>query len=340
MMSLPTEVVDRCVVCNSSRHAFWFASEDLLHEVPGTYSYRRCVDCRSIFQSPRVEMSSLGSCYPSDYFTHVPEEPIRFGESRLREACLRAIASEGVGDRVSERLTRSVVRRLPLLAQRVTFGLGIEVAPTHRGGRALEIGPGSGGDLSRLRAMGWVAEGLDIDPQAASNASIRSGCPVHVGDVTSFEPDAPYDLIYSSHSLEHIPNTADAVLRLRAWLAPRGKLVAVLPNCSSLVTRLFGPLAVTLDPPRHVALPAPDAFRILLNKAGFEEVVVRTTARRAAHYSAIARARRKGMRGQEAWAQVPDSGDRVLALAELVLSQLPVNVGEEIITVATLRSHE
>jgi SAM-dependent methyltransferase len=181
-----------------------------------------------------------------------------------------------------------------------------------------------------LIALGWDAEGLDIDPTAAERASALSGAKVHVATLGEFRSADAYDLIYSSHSLEHLPDTRTTISHIKSLLNPGGRLVAVLPNGASLVTRVYGCESVTLDPPRHLVLPSLDGLAGALLESGFTVKRMRTLARRSSNYAAIARARRLGARGPAAWTARADSFDRAVAIIERVLAAARVGLGEEI----------
>ena len=214
-------------------------------------------------------------------------------------------------------------------------GMIAEVVPAGGATRCLEVGPGTGADLARLRRLGWaVVEGLDIDAEAAGRAAARSGCPVHIGHLGSFQVRERFDLIYASHSFEHLPSVLGSIVAMRGLLAPSGRIVLVLPNVDSLTTRRDRRHSVTVDAPRHLVLPPARALRWALEDGGFYVEQVRTTARRTAHYRAIARARRRGARGPEAWAETPSHADRAAQWAVRGLCALRVPLGEELVVVA------
>jgi 2-polyprenyl-3-methyl-5-hydroxy-6-metoxy-1,4-benzoquinol methylase len=53
-----------------------------------------------------------------------------------------------------------------------------------------------------------------------------------------FEPDGKYDVIIASHVLEHVENPEILLRKVREWLAPTGKLIAVVPNAESFHRKL------------------------------------------------------------------------------------------------------
>src|SRR5687768_11951636 len=62
--------VEGCPTCGAPGSRPWLSAHDLLHGIPGTFDYRRCRRCRTVFQAPQVADESLAECYPDEYFTH------------------------------------------------------------------------------------------------------------------------------------------------------------------------------------------------------------------------------------------------------------------------------
>lgn len=329
-----------CPVCGHGASAFAFASIDLLHGVPGLFVYERCTSCGSFFQNPRVVDEDLTSYYPDDYFTHGSGSgPGPAPSSGRPQAVLRRLVLEARGLRTSSAARHWCGRLLHAVGpvrRRAMYGLVGELGPPSGLDRCLELGPGTGEDMWRLSQLGWTVTGIDLDREAAEGAMLRSGSQVVVESVLDHRPDASYGLIYGSHSIEHVPNIRETIAHLRSLLGAGGRLVLILPNPMSISSRLYGLLSVVWDPPRHLSLPSPRALRSLLSEAGFSSVSVRTSPRRAAHYCAIARERRRGTTGRAAWDARITGSDRLVQAAETLLVRLGLDVGEEIVVSAAV----
>jgi SAM-dependent methyltransferase len=222
---------------------------------------------------------------------------------------------------------------VPALRRRARLGLfdGLE-PPLDGRRRCLEVGPGLGIDLFCLRAVGWEAYGLEVDPQAAEQSRATSGCEVRVGtlDTTDYSTGS-FDLVYMSHVLEHLPEPRPALARCLELLAPSGRLVLVYPNPSALTVRLFGRFSCVFEPPRHLVLPPIDAAVSLLRGAGFARARAVTSTRRSASFFAASRYQRAGARWARDGPCPPAPVDRVFAAAEAVLVALGLPFGEEAI---------
>ena len=139
----------------------------------------------------------------------------------------------------------------------------------------LDIGCGRGVTLDVLRERGFVAEGIDIFPEAVAYCRTK-GHTVHLAEATQFLEDNTrrYDGILASHIVEHMDFESAARLLdlcLRA-LSPGGVLVVVTPNTRDLevLADVFW-----LDPTHRRPYP-PELVAAMLESAGCVGVTTRT----------------------------------------------------------------
>jgi SAM-dependent methyltransferase len=109
------------------------------------------------------------------------------------------------------------------------------------GQKVLEVGCGTGADLSMFARCGAQAWGIDLTHNGASLASKRlayRGCEarVAVGDSESLPfPDGMFDLVYSWGVIHHTANTPLAARELTRVARPGGCIIAMIYNRRSLV---------------------------------------------------------------------------------------------------------
>lgn len=336
-----TVEVEACPACGARRSAPRFSLADGLHGIPGSFRYRSCRACGSVFQDPRVADVDLGRLYPPDYYARggvsepasVAAPPGRPGagvRDRVRGAVRRAVApapGEGRGGWGARALARSRWLRERAFHDRVIDELLPWRTPA---GRALDVGCGSGRLMAALAGVGWSVEGAEMDAEAAEAARRGTGLPVHVGSASSLGAGLdPYDLVVMMHVLEHLPSPVEAMANLARLLAPGGRLVVVCPNPESLLARRFGAAWYHWDAPRHLVVLPAGALARAGRRAGLELRSARTLHRWAADTWRHSLAREGGT--VPAGRAPRLAASRGWGLAEVLAVAAGAPVGEEIV---------
>lgn len=99
-------------------------------------------------------------------------------------------------------------------------------------GRALELGCFEGEFTKRLAAI--FPDLTTVEGSSDLIDTARAAAPAHVEFVLSrfedFTPDAPFDAIFLTHTLEHLDEPVELLRRIGTWLTPTGRLFLVVPN--------------------------------------------------------------------------------------------------------------
>jgi SAM-dependent methyltransferase len=334
-----TAIVGACPVCGATGDRWKFSSRDFLHGIPGSYHYVTCLGCGSVRQNPRVVADDLPLCYPRAYYTHQAThvDPVATlpQSGSLRDRVRRAIlhhadGAPGSGISAPMKCLGVVLALIPAIRRRARFGLADLLATSGLGGaRCLEVGPGQGLTLLRLKWIGWDVVGLDNDPVAAETARRTSGCAVQAGSLCDADfTDSSFELIYMHHVIEHVHDLAESLRRCYSLLTPGGRVVLVYPNPRSIGGWAYHKYSPNWDPPRHLVLPTRESIESLLRRLGFDPVEAWTSAKRAAAHRCVARLYRRG----RAWS--PSIGDHLFGYCESSLVAVGFHVGEEIVVVA------
>lgn len=116
-----------------------------------------------------------------------------------------------------------------------------DLAPPAEGAvRFADIGFGDGASLAAAVELGWDATGLELDPNLVDAARARvPEADVILGDVTSFDPSEPFDVVYSWHTIEHVLDVDAWVAAIRRIMRPGGTLVVGTENAASAYARLY-----------------------------------------------------------------------------------------------------
>ena len=340
-----TSPVGQCPLCQDTQSVLFFSKSDQLHCTPGEFAYRRCVACHTVFQDPQVIIEDLELCYPGNYFTHhgQPRQAISPARSAgrssgLREGIRRSIAAATQGQPLKGPLgwVGVILAGSRFLRERAFYdSVPDEMIPFSPGPlRALEIGCGTGDLLAGLDKAGWIAEGVEWDSRAAQVARERSGVPVWEGDFNRIElPVAAYDLVVLCHVLEHLPEPARALRRIKELLAPDGRAVLIYPNPESLGGRIFRSTWLHWDVPRHLVLPPGHALAGVAEHIGLVPVSVSTRAKYACATFACSRALREGRPVDIGGEFDVSVVDRLQGWLEHVLVGFQFFVGEEVVLV-------
>jgi SAM-dependent methyltransferase len=349
------ENIRACPLCGKNESDIMFQVGDRLHHIPGSYRYKRCSTCSTVYQDPQVIAADLPLCYPEKYYTHQDQDDQVEHPPRVAFAVEQATQNQpartlrGLRDKVRQSIMGDV-RNQPApglwgavgkalsvsktLRERAFFGiLDDDLLPkTCRPQRALEIGCGSGRSLARLNTL-WDAEGVEWDPMAAETARKRTGCLIHVGDFQSLDlPLEAYSLIFMHHVFEHLADPNAALRRILELLSPSGRAVLVYPNPQALGARIYGDDWFPWEVPRHLVFPPLRALRNLAEEIGFKALRWETKNDNAAEYFSRSRLYRQGLPVEEtrAYAQ---SRDHVLSFVERLLILAGMDAGEEIVIV-------
>lgn len=229
----------RCPACRSPDTLPAFHAEDLaLHAATGTFAYRRCSACGSVFAAPQPDDRQLAEAYPSSY------ENYQAQPSLLERAAAPLILHE--------------VRRF------------MRHADTR--GRLIELGAGNGRFLERLARCGWSGplEGIEFEHEVAAATSDRTGFQVRGGDLNEeVLPAESYDAIVMRHVIEHLRRPLDTLQMVFAALRPGGVLFIGTPDARALSARVFGRRWWGYEVPRHLVVFSEPALSAAIGRAGF-----------------------------------------------------------------------
>jgi SAM-dependent methyltransferase len=279
------EKLAACPTCFSRSTVALHASLiDLMFDVPGTWTMWRCQDCDVAFLNPRLTRDAIGDAYRT-YYTHTPaaRPSIR---SRFREFVIQSYAKRQLGVTSAPHLIWA-----EWMVRWLSPGLAKHVAAQYRylprqqpAALLLDVGCGNGEFLSKIRALGWHAVGLEFDPKACALGSSR-GLQIVRGSVpdTSFDSES-FDAITLHHVIEHVHDPRAVLDELLRLLKPGGTIVLTTPNWHSCGAAFFGPAWRGLEPPRHLVLFTPDSLLNLASDLGFVNAEIRVRPELAYSY--------------------------------------------------------
>jgi 2-polyprenyl-3-methyl-5-hydroxy-6-metoxy-1,4-benzoquinol methylase len=152
-------------------------------------------------------------------------------------------------------------------------------------GRLLEVGVGSGGFLRAARQAGFEPMGCDLSQPLARRVEVRTGVPVHCGDLAEL-PRQAFDVVCMHHVLEHVSDPVGFLRAVRERLAPGGVLHVAVPNVECWEARLPG---WNLYLYCHLAYFDRGTLRRAMEQAGFAVWLITSHASFSSWFLALAR---------------------------------------------------
>jgi len=145
-----------------------------------------------------------------------------------------------------------------------------ESLPPLESPKFLDVGCATGVLVRYMYDRGWDSMGLEVCVPAAEYAQANRGVRVQVGTLESQEWQwGTYDLIHSSHVIEHVPDPNEYLSLQHKLLKPGGYIIVTTPNTKSFQAAFMGASwrSAIAD---HVHLFSRTHLGELLVRAGFE----------------------------------------------------------------------
>jgi trans-aconitate 2-methyltransferase len=155
------------------------------------------------------------------------------------------------------------------------------------GGRAVDLGCGPGELTLELHRRTGAAETLGIDSSDAMLAKAAphagGGLRFERGDIATFAPAQPYDLVFSNAALHWAPDHPELLARLTRFVAPGGQLAFQVPDNWNHASHRAAEEVASEEPfasvlggsahPRNVL--SPEDYSAILARLGYREQIVR-----------------------------------------------------------------
>ena len=155
------------------------------------------------------------------------------------------------------------------------------------GGSAVDLGCGPGELTAELHRRTGAAETLGIDSSEAMFAKAAphagGGLRFERGEIGTFAPSEPYDLVFSNAALQWVPDHPAQLARLTRSVKPGGQLAFQVPDNFDHASHRAAEEVAAEEPfaaalggsahPRNVL--APEAYAAILDRLGYAEQTVR-----------------------------------------------------------------
>lgn len=234
----------QCIVCGSQLPPLFRTRDYRRSSDPTFYTVGWCSRCHYGRVDGRFDPASVGRFYDVPYYTH--QETATAGAARGFWAKARAH-----------------------LAWRADAG--VDLLPHEAVGQTLlDIGCGSGANLSRFSSRGFAVTGVEPD-EAARGVASKYGR-VYSGTAEMLPEEVrhhSYDTILLSHVLEHCIEPRAVLFNAKDLLAPGGRLIIEVPNNAAAGFRSYRQCWPWTDVPRHLHFFTRQSLHELLLRCGF-----------------------------------------------------------------------
>ena len=177
--------------------------------------------------------------------------------------------------------------------------------PWHKTGRILDVGCSAAFFMHLAQQHGWQADGVEIASWAADFSNRELGVRVFCGTLEQAEfPDDTFDVVFSSHVLEHIADPRSLLQEMRRVLRPGGLHVSVVPTQFASPSWRLRKRFIGDPPPKHVSFFNKDSFTSLIQEVGLDLVSAEYNVELTRLYELTLNRERMKKRWQDKLAQV------------------------------------
>ena len=236
-----------CRPCGSTQSTTSHLFREMMFGTRQEFRYDECDACGSL--SIREIPADLGAFYPTEYYS------FESSSRRARRGFFKKTAAS-VLMRAPHRLRDTLLPELP------SIWATLHEARLDPQARILDVGCGSGELLWRLRAYGFHRL-FGVDPFVPESVADDA---VTIWKKQAADIDGEFDLVVSSHSLEHMPEPREAIRELERLCRPGGYVLIQVPVLGNSWLE-YGRDWVELDVPRHLFVPSRSGLSALLSAA-------------------------------------------------------------------------
>lgn len=241
-----------CPVCESAFFVFRNEIFDDRYGEPNLYKLACCTACGHMATYPRLHESDLPSLYGNFYpRKNINADDVAHEASKVKHGFAGLVRWWNGTDNQGQYSVRA-------------------------GETMLDVGCGSGTSLLEVKALGATAFGIEADPNVKPIAATL-GLNIHFGNLQDRPfPEMAFDLIVMNQVIEHLPDPDEGLCELKARLTPKGRMVLVFPNTSSLWRRLSGTRWINWHIPYHLHHFDYQHFEKMAQRLGLKVVRSRT----------------------------------------------------------------
>ena len=246
-----------CNNCNSDKFSILGSGVDFEYQTSSqTFSFVKCKDCNLVYLNPRPRNSELSKIYPQNYLAYNLSEDDKTKKSSL-----------------------AYKLRSSFYTSKVKYALKFLLSTDNNQISLLDIGAGDGRLLNWYKTIPGKkisTHAVEMNSQAIELLKQQGHNTYHGLYSETNIPHESFDIVHSSHVIEHVSDPHEFTEKSFQLLKPGGLYLTETPNIDCFdakffVKRYWGGYHF----PRHWTLYTPETFSTSLNEVGFEIIKVR-----------------------------------------------------------------
>ncbi len=151
-----------------------------------------------------------------------------------------------------------------------------EFSKYRQSGRLLDVGCGAGTILKAALDDNWQAEGVEVSASSIKFLRKNNFKVFHGEIMEAAFPENHFDVIVASEIIEHIPEPQKLLDESYRTLRSGGLFWGTTPHGQGLSGKFLGSDWSCVLPPEHLHLLSVKGLHIMLEKAGFRQIEVKT----------------------------------------------------------------
>lgn len=194
-------------------------------------SLQRCPVCgqeQGKVVDRKFGITSLVDCQHCGLLYRRPQEPPTFAEDFYQEEYQSSLATiMPSDDEIQALVEQEFAESEKCFQDKISLLRELKVP---EGARVLDYGASWGYGVWQLRRAGYDAVGFELSKPRARFGAEKLDVSIETA-LTSLD-DGSFEVVFSNHVLEHIPNVSDPLEAIARLLKPNGLLLAFVPNGS------------------------------------------------------------------------------------------------------------
>jgi 2-polyprenyl-3-methyl-5-hydroxy-6-metoxy-1,4-benzoquinol methylase len=240
-----------CKICNNTTDNKEFKIKEMIFGLGETFDYFECskCGCLQIVSIPE----NMEKYYPNKDYYSFKNPKFNYIKQIIRKKRNEYIFNKKgfIGKTISE--------KYPNYYLEIISGLRL-----NERSKILDVGSGSGYLVKSLSELGFNNV-IGIDPYIDEDISDKN-YKILKKTIHEINDDIKFDLIIFSHSLEHMRDQSEILLKATKLLSKNGTFIIGMPVKNEYIWDLYGINWIQIDAPRHFLIHTETSFNILLKK--------------------------------------------------------------------------